>query len=30
LTPPGNRSVQALRVLTTTVADHHLLLGKNW
>ena len=30
LTLPGNRSIQALRVLTTTVADHRLLLGKNW
>ena len=30
LTLPGNRSIQALRVLTTAVADHRLLLGKNW
>ena len=30
LTLPGNRSIQALKVLTTTVADHRLLLGKNW
>ena len=30
LTLPGNLSIQALRVLTTRVADHRLLLGKNW
>ena len=30
LTLPRNRSIQALRVLTTSVADHRLLLGKNW